>query len=101
MMKCKSSPLNPSSILFVYSTSGRKSLARDVHSVLFRGVSLTVLPVLSLVADLSAKVRQKASQGRGRVISIHLDDIQNATDAGKIIESVEVLPNNTQNGDVI
>ena len=69
---------------------------RDVHWILFRGVSLTVVPVLSLGADLSEKVRQKASQGCGRVISIHLDEIQHSVDASKIIESIESLPDNTQ-----
>ena len=96
MMKFKASLLKPSSILFVHPTGGGKSLVRDVHSVLFRGVSLTVVPVLSLGADLSEKVRQKASQGCGRVISIHLDEIQNSVDALEIIESIESLPNNTQ-----
>ena len=35
MMKFKSSPLKPSSILFVHPTGGGKSLVRDLHSVLF------------------------------------------------------------------
>ena len=41
----------------VYLTGGGKSLVRDVHSILFRGVSLTIVPVLSLGADLSIKVK--------------------------------------------
>ena len=96
MMKFKSSPLNPSSILFVHPTGGEKSLVRDVHSVLIRGVSLTVVSVLSIGADISAKVRQRASRRHGRIISIHLDEIQKSTDAGRIIESIEKLKNNTQ-----
>ena len=48
MMKFKASPLHPSSILFVHPTGGGKSLVRDIHSVLFRGVSLTVVPVFSV-----------------------------------------------------
>ena len=61
MMKFRDSPLKPSSVLFVHPTGGGKSLVRDVHSVLFRGVSLTVVPMLSLGVDLSMKVREKAS----------------------------------------
>ena len=91
-MKFKASPLKPSSLLFVHPTGGGKSLVRDVHSTLFRGVSLNIVPVLSLGADLSLKVREKASQGCGCVVSIHLDEIQNKQDAERIIHSVEALP---------
>ena len=56
-------------------------LVRDVHPTLFRGVSLTIVPVLSLGADFSLKVRHKASQGCGRVVSIHLNEMQNIVDA--------------------
>lgn len=85
MMKFKSSILKPSSILFVHPTGGGKHLVRDVHSVLFHSVSLTVMSVLSLGVYLLEKVRQRAPQGRGRVILIHLDDIQNHIDVSKTI----------------
>ena len=52
--------------------------------------------MLSIGADLSAKVMQRASQTCGRIISIHLDEIQNSTDAGRIIASIEQLKKNTQ-----
>ena len=71
-------------------------LVQDVHSTLFRGVSLATVPVLSLGADFSLKVRQKVSQGCIRVVSIHLDEIQNITDAKRIIDSVEALPIDTK-----
>ena len=64
---------------------------KDAHSVLFHGVSLTVVPGLSLGAGLFAEVRQKASQGCGRVSLIYLDEIKNANDGSKIIELVEPL----------
>ena len=96
LMKFKDSPLKPSSVLFVHPTGGGKSLVRDVHSVLFRGVSLTIVPVLALGVDLSGKVREKASQGCGRVVSIHLDEIRNITDAEEIIDSVGKLSLDTQ-----
>jgi len=96
MMKFKSFPLHPSSILFVHPTRGGISLVRDVRSLLIRGVPLMVVHVLSIGADLSAKVMQRASQRCGRIISIHLDEIQNITDAGRIIDSIKSLPNNTQ-----
>ena len=73
-----------------------KSLVRDVNSALFHGVSLIVIPVLLLCADFSLKVRKKASQGCRRVVYIHLDKIQNATDAKRTIDSIERLPLKTK-----
>ena len=85
MMKFKLSPLNPSSILFLHPTGGVKYLVRDAHSVLFRGVSLMVVPVLSLGVNLSEKVRQKVSQGCERVILIHISSIYFWTSLNTII----------------
>ena len=47
-------------------------------------------------ADLALKVRQKASQSCGRVVSIHLDEVQNIVDAKRIIKSIEALPLDTK-----
>ena len=55
---------------------------------------MTIVPVLSLGADLAVKVRDKASQGCGRVISIHLDEIADERDTSLIIRSTLALPNN-------
>jgi len=70
MMKFKSSHHKPAPVLLVYPMGGGKSLVQDNHSVLFRTISLTIVPVLSLGADFSIKVKQKASQACGRVIYI-------------------------------
>jgi len=51
---------------------------------------------LSIGTDLSAKVRQRAFQGCEKIILIHLDEIQNITDALRIIGLIESLPKNTQ-----
>ena len=80
-MKFKDSKFKPSSVLFIHLTGWGESLVRDIHSVLFRGVSLAIVPVLFLGADLCQKVRQKVSQGCGWVVSIHLDEIHNVNDA--------------------
>ena len=55
LMKFKLSSYKSSPLLFVHPTGGGKLLVRDIHSVLFRGVSLTIVPVLSLGADLAEK----------------------------------------------
>ena len=59
MMKFKLSSYKTSPLLFVHPTGSGKSLARDVRSVIFRGVSLTIVPALSLGADLAVNIRQK------------------------------------------
>jgi len=56
LMRFKNSQINPSSILFIQPTGGGKSLVRDVYSVLFRGVSLTIVPILSLGANQKEKI---------------------------------------------
>ena len=96
LMKFKSSTFKPSPVVFVHLTGGGKLLVRDVHSVLFRGVSLTIIPVLSLGADLAEKVKQKASQTCGRIISIHLNKFGSNSDATSIIELTLALPLDTK-----
>ena len=96
LIKFKASPYKPSSIIFVHPNGGGKSLVQDVHVTLFRRVSLTIVPVLSLGANLSLKVRQRASHGCGGVVSIHIDEIQNIVDAKGIINSIEALPLDTK-----
>ena len=71
-------------------------MVRDVHSVLCRGVSLTIVPVLSLGADQQKKVIDKANQSCGRVISIHLDEIKNPTAAKEIIKRTLLLTDDTK-----
>ena len=51
MMKFKLSSIHPAPILFLQPTGGGKSMVRDVHSVISRGIALTIVPVLSLGAD--------------------------------------------------
>ena len=80
----------------MHPSGGGKSLIRYVYSVLLRAVSLTIVPVLSLGADLVVKVRDKSSYTCGRVISIHMDEITNESDASSIIRSTLAFPNDTK-----
>ena len=41
-------------------------------------------------------MRQKSSQGCGRVLSIHLDEVQKVVDTKRVIDSVEALPIDTK-----
>ena len=62
---------------------------------MFRGVSLTIVPVLFLGTNFTIKVKQKASQACGRIISTRLDGITNIIDTKRIIDSTLALPHNT------
>ena len=89
-------------LLFVRPTGGGKSLVRDVYSVLFRGVSLTIVPVLSLGSDLAVNVWDKSSHSTcGCVISIHLEEITNESDVSSIIRSTLALPNDKKDSYVV
>ena len=56
MMRFKNSEVASSSLLFIQPTGGGKLLVRDVFSVMFRGASLTVVPILSLGANQKQKI---------------------------------------------
>ena len=65
LMQFKTSSVSPMPFLFVHPTGGGKSLVRDVHSVMFRGASLTIVPTLALGSDQKQKVYSKANQTFG------------------------------------
>jgi superfamily II DNA helicase RecQ len=56
------------------------------------GVSLTITPLLSMGADQQAKIELKAKQTAGKVVSIHLDEIQALADQNAIILMIKALP---------
>ena len=60
LMKFQQSSVVPAPILFVKTTGGGKSLVGDIHSVIFRGMTLTIAPLLALGADQTSKVIQKS-----------------------------------------
>ena len=80
MMKFRESPAVPAPVLLVEVTSGGKSLVWDIHSVIFCGISLTIVPLLALGADETSKVCNKCIQTSGDVLAVHLDKIHNASD---------------------
>ena len=70
MMKFRDPPTFPTHILFVKATDGGKSLVRDINLVMFRGVSLTIVPLLVLGADQTLKVSTKSIQTFSDVTSL-------------------------------
>mmetsp|Transcript_10654 Transcript_10654/g.15037 ORF Transcript_10654/g.15037 Transcript_10654/m.15037 type:complete len:201 (-) Transcript_10654:50-652(-) len=95
MMRFRTSSVPPSPVLLVSPTGGGKSLIRDVYSVLFRGVSLTIVPTLALGLDQKDKVWKRAHQTFGRVIPIHVDEILSMDVAKNLISMVKSLPSDT------
>ena len=74
---------------------------RDVYSVLFRGVTLTIVPILSLGFNQKVKLQKKAVQSYGRIIPIHLDEILDIAKAKLIIADILKLPSNTTKSIII
>ena len=64
-------------VFFVKPTGGGKSLVRDIHGVVVRGITLTIVPLLSLGADQAQKLRTNAIQNCGDILTYHLDEIKN------------------------
>ena len=94
-MRFTTSDIKPSSLLFIHPTGGGKSLVRDVYSVIFRGVSLCIVPILSLGSDQKVKINIKANQNYGRIIPIHIDEIRDVTQALAFIKEILGLPIDT------
>ena len=95
LMKFKQSPVKPAPLLFVKATGGGKSMVRDVHSVMFRAVSLTIVPILSLGADQCMKMNSRAKQTSDDVVAIHLDEVRSPHQASHIIEKIKSYSMNT------
>ena len=96
MMKVMDVTHIPAPIFFVKETGGGKSLVRDIHSVIFRGVLLTILPLLALGAEQSSKVLLKATQTSGDVLPVYLDEVHSPADKKKLISSILALPTDTR-----
>ena len=96
LMKFRESSAVPAPLLFIKATGGGKLLVRNIHLVMFRGVSVTIIPLLTLGADQMSKISTKSIQTSGDVLAVHLDKIHNPSDQQRIIESILALPLNTQ-----
>ena len=96
LMKIRHSPMKPAPLLFVKPTGGGKSLVRDLHAVMFRGITLTIVPMLALGSDQAEKVRQKAMQTSGDVLSLHIDEVRDDEKVNEIVKLLMELPRNTE-----
>ena len=56
--------------------------------VIFRGVSLTIIPLLALGADQDMKVDVKAKISVGDDMAIHLDEVHSEVDKGRLINII-------------
>ena len=96
MMKFRDSLAIPTPLLFVKATGGGRSLVRYIHSVIFHGSSLIIVPLLALGVDQTSKVCTKSIQTSGDVLAIHLDEIHNPLDQQRIVKYILALPLNTR-----
>lgn len=96
LMKIRHSPMKPAPLLFVKPTGGGKSLARDLHAVMFRGTTLTIAPILALGSDQAEKVRQKAMQTSGDVLSLRIDEVRDDEKVNEIAKLLMELPRNAE-----
>ena len=67
-MQSTKASYKPAPVLFVEPTGGGKSLVRDVHAVMVKGITLTIVPLLALGADQTAKINKNALQTSGYVL---------------------------------
>lgn len=95
MMNFKLSLVHPAPELFLQPIGGGILLVCDIHSVLCRGVSLTIVPVLSLCADQRKQLIDSVSQSCGRIISTHSDEIKNTTSVNERTKRTLLLTNDT------
>ena len=61
--------------LVLRPTGGGKSLVRDVCSFICDGVSLTIMPLLSLGTDQTEKISSRANCAMQPVLAFHLDEM--------------------------
>jgi hypothetical protein len=64
---------SPQVNFLVAPTGGGKSIVRDVCGVCFRGITLTIIPLLYLGTDQYFKGFTKSSQEDGVITALHLD----------------------------
>ena len=76
--------LQSGAILVVRPTGGGKSAVRDLHVLLHRGITLTVVPLLALGADQCKKTQET----NGAIHSIHLDEFKTASGISTIVSSL-------------
>ena len=91
MMKFRGSPTVFAPIFLVKATSGGKSLVRDIFSMMFRGVSLTIVHLLALVVDQTSKVSTNSIKNSSDQLAVHLDEVHNALDKHYLVYSILAL----------
>ena len=85
-----------STILLVRPTGNGKSLVRDAVAVQLRGVTLTVVPLLTLGSDQTEKIKRRISGTRVKNVFVyHLDAMRDTESLTKLLQSLSNLPQNT------
>lgn len=63
---------------------------------MYRGITLTIVPILVFGADQTDKIRSNTNQLCGDVISLHLNEVQDEVKLRSIIEAISSILANTK-----
>jgi hypothetical protein len=85
-------PLPKSSVVAVLPTSYGKSAIRDCHAVAVAGVTLTIVPLLSIGTDQASKLHAFSKPETGLIHSFNLDDYRTEGTRRAFCDRIEQLP---------
>jgi superfamily II DNA helicase RecQ len=84
-----------STLLLVKPTGGGKSLVRDGIAVVLGGITLTIVPLLSLGADQTRKLNARAAQDDAPTMAFHLDEMKSPQEQQRLADRLLLLPDDT------
>ena len=83
-------------ILLVRPTGNRKLIVKDAVAVGLRGVTLTVIPLLTLGNNQTEKIKKRISAtGVKNIFVYHLDEMRDTESLTKLLELLSNLSENT------
>ena len=92
MMSPKVPDSDPGIVMMVQATGGGKSAVRDAIGLVAGGVILTIVPLLSLGADQTAKLKAKRESNGLPINVFHLDEYQGSKSNGDLLTYIHSLP---------
>ena len=92
MMSPKVPDSDPGIVMMVQATGGGKSAVRDAIGLVAGGVILTIVPLLSLGADQTAKLQAKRVRNGLPINVFHIDEYQGSKSNGDLLTYLHSLP---------
>jgi hypothetical protein len=86
----------PKTTLLVMPTSKGKSAVQHVYGAVFGGVTLALVPLLSLAADQLRKLNARVNHTKANVTAFHLDELKKTPDSlQRLLRGLSDLPPTT------